>query len=216
MTRISNLLCSWRQLALVLAGALLLQACAGKHIPVPADALLDQREQQLMRLEHWSFKGKLGVKAPGESASIYITWDQQKQDYVISLQGPLGQGSAKVLGSNSGATLEQDGEHYQSDDVETLVFQQFGWQLPVHQLKYWLRALPSPASADRRQLMRDEQGLLLSQQQAGWRMEYSQYHWVGEQALPGKIKAESSSLGVRLILVINQWQLGAKTLGANQ
>ncbi|MDN3638399.1 lipoprotein insertase outer membrane protein LolB [Simiduia curdlanivorans] len=216
MNEVNRWLCSWRRLAFVCAFALLLQACAGKHMPVPADAELDRREQQLMNIERWSFNGKLGVKAPGESASVYITWHQQQQDYVIGLQGPLGQGSAKMSGTERGAVLEQDGERYQSDDAESLVFQRFGWQLPVQQLKYWLRALPAPASADERQLERDEQGLLLSQQQAGWSLQYSQYHWVGEQALPGKIKAESAALGVRLILVINQWQLEANTLGASQ
>lgn len=195
---------------LAFLGVLILQACAISHQPVPIDARLDQREQQLVAIEHWAFSGKLGVKAPSDSGSLYITWRQDKQDFVIDLQGPLGQGSAKMVSVNNEVSLEHDGEHYRSQSAELLIFERFGWQLPVDQLQYWVRALPAPSDEVERQLERDEQGLLLAQHQSDWQIEYSQYHWVGDQALPGKIRAESLSLGVKLTLVISQWELGAK------
>lgn len=199
----------YRLLASFIA-TLLLQACATGPTPVPADLVLDQREQQLMALNNWQFSGKLGVKAPSESASLYINWRQQQQNFSIDLQGPLGQGSAKMAGNKRQATLEHDGETYRAANAEALVQERFGWQLPVAQLKYWVRALPTPEAIGEREIHRDAQGLLLSQSQQGWQMHYSHYQWVGEQALPGKIKAESEALGVRLILVINNWQLNSE------
>ena len=191
----------------VLIAILLLQACATGPAPVPANLVLDQREQQLMALNNWQFSGKLGVKAPADSASLYINWQQQQQKFSIDLQGPLGQGSAKMAGDKRRATLEHDGQSYSASNAEALVLERFGWQLPVEQLRYWVRALPTPEAIGEREINRDAQGLLLSQSQQGWQMHYSQYQWVGEQALPGKIRAESEALGVRLILVINKWQL---------
>lgn len=188
--------------------AVLLQACSGLR-DVPSNADMGGRDEALLALEQWQFEGKMGFRVPGESGSVYLDWQQQQDDYHIRLQGPLGQGAAEITGSPAGVVLVQGDQHWAGASAESLVEQQFGWRLPVSDLRYWLRGLPAPARGDVVFLERDEQGLLVSQAQGDWILHYSQYHWVDGQAMPGRVKAEAEALGVRLNLVIKTWQLGA-------
>ncbi|UTA47472.1 lipoprotein insertase outer membrane protein LolB [Simiduia sp. 21SJ11W-1] len=178
--------------------------------PLPAGWVLDEREQALLAIDQWRFDGKLGVRAPGDSGSAYVNWDQAPGQYSIRMQGPLGQGSAKINGSAQGVKLTQGDQVRYARNATELVQKAFGWQLPMAALEYWVRGLPAPGSA-RAQIARNEQGLLVGQSQDGWELEYSQYKLVQGHALPGRLKAESKALGVRLILVINDWQLGAES-----
>ncbi|AFU99054.1 outer membrane lipoprotein LolB [Simiduia agarivorans SA1 = DSM 21679] len=189
---------------------LLLQACSSLT-PVPSEADLEGRDDALLALEQWQFEGKMGFRVPGESGSVYLDWRQQQDDYQIRLQGPLGQGAAEITGSPAGVLLVQGDQRWAGASAEALVQQQFGWRLPVSDLRYWLRGLPAPARGEVVELIRDEQGLLVSQAQGDWVLHYSQYQWVDGQAMPGRVKAEADTLGVRLTLVIKGWQLG----GAN-
>lgn len=185
----------------------LLQACSSTP-PVPSEADLGGRDDALLALEQWQFEGKMGFRVPGESGSVYLDWRQQRDDYRIRLQGPLGQGAAEITGSPAGVLLVQGDQRWAGASAEALVQQQFGWRLPVSDLRYWLRGLPAPARGEVVELIRDDQGLLVSQAQGDWVLHYSQYQWVDGQAMPGRVKAEADTLGVRLTLVIKGWQLG--------
>lgn len=186
---------------------MVLQACSSVR-EVPANAPMGDRDKGLMALEDWQFEGKLGFRVPGESGSLYLDWQQQADEYRISLQGPLGQGAAEITGSPAGVLLTQGDQHLAGASAEALVQQQFGWHLPVSDLRYWLRGLPAPARGQVVELIRDDKGLLLSQTQGDWVLHYSQYQWVDGLAMPGRVKAIAETLGVRLTLVIKQWQLG--------
>ena len=185
---------------------LVLQACSS-HRPLPADVSLDNREQALLAVTDWRLEGKLGFRAPAESGSAYLTWGQAAEHFSIRVQGPLGQGSAAIDGAPGNVMLSHEGEEFRGENAEQLLAQQLGWQLPVSDLRYWVRALPAPDRAARANIERDERGLLLRQSQDDWVLEYGQYQWVQGHALPGRIKAQSASRGVRLNLVIKQWQL---------
>lgn len=193
---------------LVVVFTALLTACATGPRPVPADLALDEREQSLLALAHWQFSGKLGFVSAGESGSVYVDWLQQQDHYRIGLRGPLGQGGGEIAGSESGVSLIQDGRTYRADSAEALLQQRLGLPIPIMDLQYWVRALPVPERPGRQQLERDERGLLTRQHQDGWVLDYSNYAMVDGQALPGRIKASSEALGIRLNLIIKNWQLG--------
>lgn len=187
---------------------LLLSACA-THLTVPTDALLDQREQRLLAIQDWQFTGKLGIRSETGSGSLYLNWVQHPAGFSLDLHGPLGQGGGRLVDDGYQSTLAQDDQVYRSLSAQALVKDRFGWDIPIDDLKYWVRALPSLDIGGARELTRDEQGLLIRQTQNDWSLEYSDYQWVDEQALPGKIKAQSDTLGIRLTLIVSQWHLGA-------
>lgn len=188
----------------------LVSGCASLT-PLPADWQLDQREQALLAIADWRFKGKLGVRAPGDSGSAYVNWAQADKEYEINMHGPLGQGGAQITGGPGGVLLIQADREQRAETAAELVQRAFGWRLPMAALEYWVRGLPAPGIDARRQIERNEQGLLKLQAQDGWVLEYSNYKLVQGHALPGKLKAESESLGLRLVLVISDWHLGAES-----
>jgi outer membrane lipoprotein LolB len=195
----------------VLPGLLVaLVACTSLQ-RLPADWALDAREQKLMAITQWHMSGKLGVRAPHDSASLYVDWRQADDAYEIQLSGPMGQGGGSISGDAAGVSLHRDGQVRRAASAEALVQQAFGWQLPMGALRYWVRGLPAPGLTSRAALERNAQGLLVSQEQAGWVLEYSHYKLVQGQALPGKLKAESTRLGLRLVLIVNDWKLEAES-----
>ena len=198
----------WRRASCV-ALLFLLTSCARLQ-PLPEGWQLDAREQNLLAVRQWALSGKLGVRSTTESGSLYVHWLQKDVQYDIQLSGPLGQGGGSISGSPDGVILHADGREQRAASAEELVHRAFGWQLPMQALTYWVRGLPAPELTNREAIERDAQGLLISQAQDGWVLEYSQYKLVQGHALPGRLKAESARLGLRLVLVVNDWKLGEK------
>jgi len=93
---------------LLLLLLLLLGGCGLFRTQPPADKPLSwqaQREKN-RTLEHFQISGKIGIRAPRESGSANLFW-QQNQDYFdIRLSGPLGRGAARLVGNLQQARLE--------------------------------------------------------------------------------------------------------------
>jgi len=82
------------------------------------------------------------------------------------------------------------------------VHSQLGWQLPVSNLLWWVRGLPSPDSRSRVAL--DANGRLASLQQDGWDVQYLGYSEQDQYSLPTRIKLAGHDL--QITLVIKDWQ----------
>ncbi|MCX2794263.1 lipoprotein insertase outer membrane protein LolB [Microbulbifer thermotolerans] len=192
------------QLVLILT-ALLLGACAGQRpqpsqIPAPAASPAAQ-------LQHWTIKGKLGVRSPNENGSANLTWQQQAaSDYRIHLSGPLGAGSTVITGSPAGIRLQRGGDPpMEARNAEELTTQTLGWPLPVNEMFYWVRGLAAPGPASQQQ--RNAQGQLQSLQQAGWQLIFSDYQNRGAYVLPTRINASTQGAAgpVTVKLIIKEW-----------
>lgn len=174
--------------------------------------VLDEREQQLAAIAQWSFDGKLGIRSPSDSGSVYIDWQQNKRLYNIAMVGPLGQGGGKVVNDGRKVRLERAGyPTRKAATAEALLTKELGLQVPVSLLQYWVRGLPAPNAQRAPELVRDERGLLLQQRQAGWVVDYSDYRIYDGMAMPGKVKAVSAERGLRLVLVIKSWVLSGSS-----
>lgn len=192
------------QLRLALFLCLFLQACATRT-PLPVE--LHQHQQELTLISHWQFSGKLGIKAPDESASASIHWQQTDKNYRIQLHGPLGQKSLSIEGNLKEVTLKEKGKPaISARNAESLLKRTTGWSLPLQQLDYWIRGLPAPST--KIQLIElNAQGLIHNLRQKDWQIEYSGYKPITYQArtiyLPQKLVARHKDL--RLTLVIRNW-----------
>ena len=201
---------------------LLLAGCAHQPEQMPIGDW-SERQAQLDKLNHWQVTGKLGVRIPGDNGSANLRWRQENKHYNIDLSGPLGSGRVAISGQPGQVNMQQAGEQpLSATTAEELILYSTGWTIPVAQLVYWVRALPAPEQKvthwEKNEL--DQITLL---EQAGWRVQYSQYQPVstgvtisgttsgsnaGEQQyilLPGRVIAEYGD--VRLTLVIREWLL---------
>lgn len=191
-----------RALALVTLPLLILAGCA----PQPLRPV-DSWEEHLARvaaLETWYVSGQLGVRLPDNSGSARLRWQQSQDDFRIDLSGPFGQGRTLIQGRPGAVTLQQGGEEpLQASSAEELLWLATEWQVPVEELRYWVRGIPSPEQPIQ-QLKRNREGLLAELQQGGWHLQYSNYTLVDNRwHLPRRIVAQHED--ARLTLVIHTW-----------
>lgn len=183
--------------------ALLLAACAGQQQRPPAIG-----GQPAAQLQHWTIKGKLGVRSPRDNGSANLSWQQQSAaDYRIHLSGPLGAGATVISGSAAGVSLQRGDEPpLQAANPAQLTLQTLGWPLPVNEMYYWVRGLAAPGSAASNE-QRNAQGQLLRLRQAGWQLNFTDYQSAGPYMLPTRIKAETTQAAgpVKVTLVIKEW-----------
>lgn len=134
-----------------------------------------------------------------EAASGILAWRHRAGRDDVLLSSPFGQGLARIARDGEAVTLVAgDDKRYTAADAETLTEEVLGFRLPLRGLADWVRARPStdaPAAAEYAQ-----DGRLLSLEQHGWRIEYSNY----EGARPTRLKL--SYPGLELRLAISEWK----------
>jgi outer membrane lipoprotein LolB len=188
---------------------LLLAGCVNQPSRIPMGNW-DERQALLETFDHWQISGKLGVRVPKDSGSANLRWQQTQREYTLDLSGPLGSGRALITGKPGHVSLQQPGQpNLTAKTPEELILQSTGWQIPVTQLTFWVRALPNPKQPITH-WEKNELNQLTRLEQDGWRIQYSQYQTIisttGEQTLlPGRVVAEYND--ARLTLVIREWQL---------
>ena len=198
-----------------LATGLLLLLLAGCSMapprPQPADAqqAWQQHQRQLAALHGWRLSGRLGIQTGHEGWHASLDWQQHNGAYTIHITAPLGQGSLRLQGDAFSVQLQtSEGETATAEDPGLLLYQQFGWKVPVASLRYWVLGLPAPGEAIE---TLDEYGRLSHLQQAGWEISFLNYETQQGVELPGRVFVNNHQAKVRL--VIGEWQLSDPPLG---
>lgn len=185
---------------------LLLTACSPTPIrPQPGtgpEQSWQLRQQQLSQLNHWQLSGRLAVQNDHEAWHMSLEWQQRLDRYSLNIIAPLGQGAMKLHGDEIQVMLITDeGETLNSSDPDLLLYQQFGWKVPVSALRYWVLGLPAPGD---HQPTLDEYGRLSQLKQAGWEIEFIDYQPQLGVELPRKVFINNHLATVKL--VISNWQ----------
>lgn len=176
---------------------LLLSACSGSRHTAPQPLLPLAANSGL---QNWKISGKIGLRTDSDAHSAYINWHQCGESFDIRLSGPLGQGGARLFGNRIGVRLQtKDDETLYAGSAEQLMQQYLGWSLPVSQLAYWMRGIPSPQYA----FEASTAGQHFSQQ--GWQLDFPKLTQVDGYQLPSKATAEQ--LPYKVTLLIKDWQL---------
>jgi outer membrane lipoprotein LolB len=179
----------------ILTSAFVLSGCA---IIAPSNTMNAMHESNTPT-DYWVLRGKIGIKTPEKADSASVYWSQEKENYNLKLFGPLGMGAVELKGKPGEVVyIDNQGHSYQASSAEILLQQNLGWQLPVSNLSYWVRALPAPNIASQKNYNINHQLILLQQQ--GWNINYLDY----QSQLPHIIQLKNGNIDLRL--VINQWQ----------
>jgi outer membrane lipoprotein LolB len=189
-----------------LFSTLLLSACATRPpapTPAPKAAWLQHRAS-LSSLDHWQVRGRVAIRRGNDGWSAEFDWRQRADSYRIRLWGPFGQGGLEVHGDGKGVWLQRrDAAPVYAHNVDRLLQQETGWQLPVQGLREWLLGLPVSGQPS---VMRwDEGGRLYTLNQDGWQIDYRRYRDVGERELPDRLQLQRDS--VRVKVVVDKWQI---------
>lgn len=194
-------------LFLTLFSSLFIASCAttpAPSFPENQSTSWVNRAKTLATIKNWNLKGVIAIRTPQDAWSANWNWQQNYDNYVISLFGPLGSHSIKLTGTSGHVLLETaDGKHAAANSPESLLSQELGWQIPVSYLRYWVRGLPVPGVTGLKQF--DQFNHLRELNQQGWIISYLRYTSVNHIDVPDKIFLNNPELNVKII--INQWQL---------
>ncbi len=181
--------------------ALLLAGCVS--VPKPDQTARISRKQ-LYNVDTWTAEGKLGLRVNGQGNSASFSWQNEGQDYLLRLHGPFGQGKVSLQKEKGWVTLESEDHNGRARSPEQLMEEALGWTLPISELVYWIKGLPSRESPVNSK-SENEFGNLATLEQQGWHIRYSDYELANGAMLPHKIIASRED--VRLVLAIKHWQL---------
>lgn len=190
---------------LLLIGLLLASIAGCARQPLSPVENFERYQRGLSTIEDWQLRGKMNLRLPDDSETVRVSWSNQRENYDIRLSGTLGMGATWIRGDGSSVRLEQSGqEPVVAATPEELVFTQLGREIPISELRYWVRGLPAPYPLPEHMAF-NPTGVLSHLDQSGWSIQYSDYHAVGTWNLPGKIQAQRDDL--RLTLLISDWSL---------
>ncbi len=161
------------------------------------------RANQLGELDQWQLQGRVNARYENESHTPRIRWQQNQDNYTIRLWGTLNAGNTLIEGRPGFVTFDQGGEVRTASSPESLILEHLGYELPVSQLEYWIKGLPTPD--EQHQLELGEFNEVLSMQQSGWTMSYEDYRLFGEYSLPRRIQMSRAERNIRLTFIGLNW-----------
>lgn len=150
----------------------------------------------------FAFNGRVAFRQGEKRDTAGVRWVHRAAEDEILLLAPLGQTVARIHRNAREATLEASGKYYTAQDVESLMQQVLGWQLPLSGLRYWVTALPVPGNES--SIERNANGQVSTLRQQGWEIGYSRYAATTPDALPLRMKLQRD--GMEVLLIIDEWE----------
>ncbi len=194
--------CTFTGVTPVLAIGLLLAGCQSAP-PLDETTAWQARQAQLLALDSWQLQGRVNARYQDESHTPRIRWQQDNEHYEIRLWGTLNAGATRIEGRPGMVTFEQGGDIQIASTPEELVLDNLGYELPVSQLEYWIRGLPTPG--EEHSLSLGEFNEVLAMQQSGWTLHYADYRLFGEVSLPRRIEMSREENSIRLTFLGLNW-----------
>lgn len=188
---------------LALLGSLALAACAPvpvRHPGTPAQlAAQAAREQVLGAQPDWGLEGRFAASDGQHGGSGSLAWQQDGQHYVFTLRAPITGKSVQLAGGPDGAVLTGAGKTpVGGSDARDVLKEEFGWDVPVSNLAWWVRGLRAPGRPAILTFGAD--GLPATLDQAGWHIEYRDWYAERNPPLPRKVYASREPYTVRVLV----------------
>lgn len=183
----------------------LLSGCAGtprNAVDLPDISSWEMRQQILGSVEHWQFRGRIGVKAGDDGFNAKFNWTQDGDDFDATVSGPLGIGTVLIEGNGNRITLtDKDGEKTVLDNPELDLWHRYGWTIPVNSLRFWALGIPDPDLPVDTEF--DDEGRLSRMEQSRWNVDIGAYREAAGQVMPRRLTATNPDTRVRM--VIDRW-----------
>jgi len=181
----------------------ILAACAPVPVRTPGTAkqLAAQaaREQALGAQQDWSLDGRFAASDGHHGGSGGIAWQQNGQQYQFMLRAPVTGKTVQLNGGPNGAVLMGAGKQpLVGSDAGQVLNAEFGWEVPVADLAWWVRGLRAPGRPAI--LTFGANGLPATLDQDGWHVDYRDWYSERNPPLPRKVYASRDPYTVRLMI----------------
>lgn len=188
---------------------LLLAGCVRFTEPPPTTTPLKVRSpleqtQHLQAFTQWNNQGVLSVQNGKDVHILAFQWQQQgPHTFSIHFSSSLNLVSVQIQGQPGHIELiKNNKERWLASTPEQLLREQLGWDLPLSNLYYWIRSLPTPASTVTA-VQQDGLGHLKSFEQQGWHLQYLRYENEGAFDLPLFLRLQQGRL--KVTVVVKKW-----------
>lgn len=184
----------------------MLAGCAQIPEQPPETADWAAHQQQLDKLSDWSLSGKVAIITPEKRHSLNIYWQQNDENFHITLTSFLGATILDVKKTTFRTRIIDDqGKIYFGKNAQALITQLSGLELPIDVLQQWIKGNPSDAV-----YQLDENNQLVSltgedNKNEHWSIDYKNYKSIEGISLPHQLQLKRQDLLIKF--AISQWQV---------
>lgn len=166
-----------------------------------------ERNQQMRLLLEWEITGKIAFLNEKKRQSANLFWQHKNNEQRLNLTTYLGINVMELKSKNNVYTIEVSDKTYQSDNLDTLIYQLTGFKLPTKALSYWLKGL---TYLDSDEITFDPITHLPQQLTSffnlqAWQIYYQQYKLFNQHQLATKITIKQDDLTIKI--AIKDWTL---------
>ncbi len=185
-------------------------ALAPREVPDDREVAWEALRAELEALSAWHARGRLSVQMGDDGGSAGFDWREHPGgDYALRLSGPWGQGVARIEGGDGYVRLDEgDGQVLEGASARLLLWQRFGWDVPVDGLRRWLMGLPTGDAAPDAYTL-DDFGRLEHLRWEEWEIAYRRYTQVDGLDLPADLTIRHVAEGTRIRVAVDNWQPAA-------
>jgi outer membrane lipoprotein LolB len=143
--------------------------------------------KSIQSINSWKILGAIAIRNNNKTWTAHINWEQQGiNNYIINLIGPLSNGNMMITNDNAKILLKKHNIY-----------------LPIHNLFYWIRAIPVPKIKS--QIYYSNNHQVIAIKQANYNIQYDHFIIINGILLPKKIHLQGN--GITIKLVIKTWQI---------
>jgi outer membrane lipoprotein LolB len=157
----------------------------------------DVRRAELQARDSFALAGRVAVAAGEEGFNARLRWQQSGESSEVALDGPLGAGGVRIVSDGASLRVETSrGEQLDAEAARAEIARRLGFEPPLQSLRYWVLGVPDPSIPATETL--DAEARLATLEQAGWRIEYTEYSAVAGRWLPRRLTLHHGEVRVRL------------------
>jgi outer membrane lipoprotein LolB len=173
----------------LLLSSLFLSGCASLFGIADANKLPVYHKPMYIK-ESYAINGRFSINSNTTHKYGNFTWVKTSTNEEINFNTPLGQTVAKITIESGIVTLTTKEHTYVGNDVDDMLYDNIGFDLPVNYLHYWVEGLPLPNTEVARYFT---DGF----EQASWKVEYLDWSTNNE---PHLLKCTNKDLVVKLLI----------------
>ena len=157
------------------------------------------------QLNSWQINGRIAITTKNDSWTAKFNWQQQVTNYQLRLNNPMGQGAILLKGNDNGVMMRTaDNKVFNATDPDILMADVLKLHIPVTNLHFWIRGIPTPNSEPQWYSL-DKIGRLETLRQDTWEITYGRYINIQNINLPKKIFLNSDDFQVKII--VDKWHI---------
>lgn len=163
---------------------------------------IDDRNQQLAKLNNWNIKGKIAFLQGKERDSASINWNynQENNSQRLDLSHLFGINVFHLESKNNYHNIVFDGKKYHGNDLDKLIYSLNGLTLPTQALSYWLKGMPylEQDALQYSEVTQLPTQLISNYNNKKWQVTYQGYQIINNHQLATEFTIRQSDLTIKI------------------